>query len=378
MACFRFPEGTCNQINSALASFWWGNNEENAGIHWKSWKKLCLAKKVGGLGFRDLSNFNLALLAKQSWRIILNPQAAWVKILKSIRCIPIGHSSRPDRLVWPWNSSGSYTVKSGYHCFHARQNTDIASHNHTSRIVSERVWKTIWKVETLPKIKLFIWRALYLDPSQPNLFFLKEKLQLIPSAQFAKVSKNRPDPRLVITHARDACSEYLAVVSKNDARVNLSPVHHVQRTRCPKPSPNYVKFNFASSWLPGTMKGSFDIVSQAAAALCALHLAKNRGCLKVILETDCKVLIDGITGNHGNNSWAILPLIDEIHVVVSNFEEVTWSWVPRSANRTSHAATSIGNRAMELQSWVDRPPLSLVGVLTSDGLPCPPHVASAV
>lgn len=262
MACFRFPEGTCNQINSALASFWWGNNEENAGIHWKSWKKLCLAKKVGGLGFRDLSNFNLALLAKQSWRIILNPEAAWVKILKaryfpttdflhatkgsrpswawvsllegitammkearfqifiganmnkwndvwipscepgpvqtllpiphqapqlvqelmdkrnhtwkldsistfinndflqSIGCIPIGHSSRPDRLVWPWNSSGSYTVKSGYHRFHARQNTNIASHNHTSHIVSERVWKTIWKVETLPKIKLFLWRAL--------------------------------------------------------------------------------------------------------------------------------------------------------------------------------------------------------------------------
>ncbi|CAL2266814.1 unnamed protein product [Prunus armeniaca] len=255
MTCFRFPEGTCNQINSDLASFWWGNNEDSAGIHWKSWKKLCLAKKVGGLGFRDLSNFNLALLAKQSWRIILNPEAAWVKILKaryfpstdflnatkgsrpswawvsllegrkammkearfqifsgantniwndvwipscesgpvktllpippqapqlvqelmdkqnhtwkldsistfinndilqSIRCIPIGHSSRPDRLVWPWNSSGSYTVKSGYHRFHARQNTDIASHNcasktiikgwpHTRVEASEGLWPT--------------------------------------------------------------------------------------------------------------------------------------------------------------------------------------------------------------------------------------------
>ncbi|KAL6283627.1 hypothetical protein ACE6H2_014556 [Prunus campanulata] len=96
------------------------------------------------------------------------------------------------------------------------------------------------------------------------------------------------------------------------------------------------------------------------------------------MEADCKVLIDCITGNHGNNSWAILPLIDEIHDVVSSFEEVTWSWVPRSANRAAHVAASIGNRAMELQSWVDRPPLSLVGVLTSDGLPCPPHEASAV
>ncbi|XP_016649789.1 PREDICTED: uncharacterized protein LOC103333053 [Prunus mume] len=66
------------------------------------------------------------------------------------------------------------------------------------------------------------------------------------------------------------------------------------------------------------------------------------------------------------------------HDVVSSFEEVIWSWVPRSANRAAHAAASIGNRAMELQSWVDRPPLSLVGVLTSDGLPCPPLVASAI
>lgn len=212
---------------------------------------------------------------------------------------------------------------------------------------------------------------------------------------------SRPNPRRVINHARDACSEYLAVVSKIDARGNLSPVPHVQRTRWSKPIPNYVKLNLDGSWYPGTMKGSIGIVSrnssgewcgglaspllcvsslsaEAAAALCALHLARNKGYLRVIMEADCKVLIDCINGIHGNNSWAILPLIDEIHDVVSSFEEVTWSWVPRSANRAAHAAASIGNRAMELQSWVDRPPLSLVGVLTSDGLPCPPHEAAAV
>ncbi|KAK5820259.1 hypothetical protein PVK06_025305 [Gossypium arboreum] len=35
------------------------------GIHWCDWKKLCECKKDVGLGFKDLSKFNLALLAKK-------------------------------------------------------------------------------------------------------------------------------------------------------------------------------------------------------------------------------------------------------------------------------------------------------------------------
>lgn len=44
---------------------------------------MSLAKFEEGLGFRDLYNFNLALLAKQSWRILNNPHALWVKLLKA-------------------------------------------------------------------------------------------------------------------------------------------------------------------------------------------------------------------------------------------------------------------------------------------------------
>ncbi|CAA7042886.1 unnamed protein product [Microthlaspi erraticum] len=218
MNVFKLPVGICEEINGVLAKFWWNNNEDRKGMHWFAWKRLCLSKKEGGLGFRDIESFNLALLGKQAWRLLQKPECLmarvirgryysdgniltarvkkkssfiWKSILqgrdlmkKGMRFVigdgsivsawidpwlpthppraPIPRTTRIcsratyDMVGWHYNKNGIYSVKSAYWLATHLPEFQVIESPSSNMVLN----KAIWKISTAPKIKHFIWKII--------------------------------------------------------------------------------------------------------------------------------------------------------------------------------------------------------------------------
>ncbi|KAG7568115.1 Reverse transcriptase domain [Arabidopsis thaliana x Arabidopsis arenosa] len=252
MSCFKLTKYQCQQITSAMTSFWWNSREEHKKMHWVSWERMCKTRKEGGLGFRDVGDFNQALLAKQAWRLLtkhdsllarvykaryynrkgfmdasigsrpsyawriiihgrellekgliknigngqstnvwtdkwifdnvprqslidldlrvsnlITPQGSWNQFLLSELFFPpdvVRIMSYPPNLasldshIWAYNRNGIYTVKSGNRLISHLQRVPgpISVQDQEARALKMK----IWDLKTVPKIKMFLWRAL--------------------------------------------------------------------------------------------------------------------------------------------------------------------------------------------------------------------------
>jgi hypothetical protein len=85
-------------------------------MHWVGWEKMKLPKE-GGLGFRDLYSFNLAMLVRQSWRLLQSPESLCARVLRA-KYFPDGDllSAKPQTgISYIWRSilKGLEVLKEG-------------------------------------------------------------------------------------------------------------------------------------------------------------------------------------------------------------------------------------------------------------------------
>jgi hypothetical protein len=62
---------------------WWGSEKEKRKTHSMAWDQIIKPKAMGDLGFRDCRLFNQAMLARQAWRLLLNPVSLCAWVLKA-------------------------------------------------------------------------------------------------------------------------------------------------------------------------------------------------------------------------------------------------------------------------------------------------------
>jgi hypothetical protein len=84
MSCFDLTKALCEEISAMICRYWWNNQEDKNKCHWVSWEQLSRSKDDGGLGFRDLHIFNMAMLARQGWRMLQSQDSLCCQVLKAL------------------------------------------------------------------------------------------------------------------------------------------------------------------------------------------------------------------------------------------------------------------------------------------------------
>ncbi|XP_015387797.1 uncharacterized protein LOC107177830 [Citrus sinensis] len=84
MSIYLLPKELCRELEVMMNSFWWRSNHSGwKGINWVKWEYLCKPKGCGGIGFKQLHSFNIAMLGKQLWRLLTCLDSLMAKILKA-------------------------------------------------------------------------------------------------------------------------------------------------------------------------------------------------------------------------------------------------------------------------------------------------------
>ena len=118
MSIFLLPNKLVDAIEKMINVFWWGHGGNmRRGVHWISWERLSVHKNFGGMGFKDLTSFNVAMLGKQGWRFQTDSSSLVCRLFKA-KYFPnsdfiaskIGHNSS---YVWRRIFSAKIVIKQG-------------------------------------------------------------------------------------------------------------------------------------------------------------------------------------------------------------------------------------------------------------------------
>ena len=81
MSLFIIPRKVSLRLEKIQRDFLWGGGASQSKPHLVNWSIVCIEKKDGGLGIRNLSRLNKALLGKWCWRFASEQDSLWKQVI---------------------------------------------------------------------------------------------------------------------------------------------------------------------------------------------------------------------------------------------------------------------------------------------------------
>lgn len=81
LSFFKIPIKVRQELIAKQHNILWNEVREKRVIAWVSWATVCKPNELGGLGIKDISNFNKALISKWLWHWVTGEDAIWKGLL---------------------------------------------------------------------------------------------------------------------------------------------------------------------------------------------------------------------------------------------------------------------------------------------------------
>ncbi|XP_062075630.1 uncharacterized protein LOC133779723 [Humulus lupulus] len=166
MGIFVLPQSVVKEIEKLCRSFLWGSAGLRSKPHLASWKKVCLPKAYGGLGFRDGALWNRAILAKYIWALSEQPEILWVKWVNSIYLKGISFWSYTVKSDCSWYWRKLCRLKEKFGLFEIQAAGRFGKfqpsklYNSTLNQQTVTYCSAVWCKLSLPKHRFMLWQVI--------------------------------------------------------------------------------------------------------------------------------------------------------------------------------------------------------------------------
>ncbi|RYR31549.1 hypothetical protein Ahy_B01g056357 [Arachis hypogaea] len=298
---------------------------------------------------------------------------------------PISVVNKKDCLYWPRKEDGIYSIRTGYYA--AKEDYLARNKRNPSTSTDKRdLWREIWKMEVLQKIKMHLWKII--DSLLCQIFLNENEsvehalllCEWVRAVWFGAECQCTPITRTVsslenwlmknIKKIRDEGGEDQGRRMKKRAKTRIGEIRrrNANLVRWRPPPNDWLKANVDATFKKESDNGTISVVVRdkerklkPIAIRQALIIVNNLQLGRTLIESNNKKLVQTIKSKSSiGRAWAI---IQDIQILLEALPEKGLTWTLRDDNLLAHAVAKAAEVGTLYLNWSLQPPAEIHNII---------------